>query len=215
LTADGGSKAISDFSLSSHNHDGRYSYAHQSSFTYNEAHNSNYVTFDESTNNGLNRWVNGFVSTHGNYLSSYIINVHRSNVWYVGWSEINGDTTKTPNWQRLALYSDIPSSLKNPNPLIIQTNGTILGSYDGSSTQNYNITYENVGAAAASHNHTSLNGVTRINFNADATDSCYIGTTVSSGTTTLDFYLSDDAKQESFRWIFKDCDSSVGLKTIM
>lgn len=215
LTADGGSKAISNFSLSGHNHDGRYSYAHQSSFTYNEAHNSNYVTFDESKNNGLNCWVNGFVSTHGNYLSSYIINVHRSDVWYVGWSEINGDTTKTPDWHRLALYSDIPSSLKNPNSLIIQTNGKILGSYDGSSTQNYNITYENVGAAAASHNHTSLNGVTRINFNADASDACYIGTTVNSGTTTLDFYLADDAKQESFRWIFKDCNSSVGLKTIM
>lgn len=96
-------------------------------------------------------------------------------------------------WKRLALYSEIPSSLKNPNSLIIQTNGTTLGSYDGSSAQTWNITYSNVGAAAASHNHTSLTGVTRINFSAAASDSCYIGTTVSAPSTTLDFYLSDDA----------------------
>lgn len=48
------------------------------------------------------------------------------------------------------------SSLKNPYSLTIQTNGTSQGSYDGSAAKSINITYSNVGAAAASHTHTSL-----------------------------------------------------------
>jgi hypothetical protein len=43
------------------------------------------------------------------------------------------------------------------NKLTIQGNGTSLGSYDGSSAKTINITYSNVGAAAASHNHSAGN----------------------------------------------------------
>lgn len=114
----------------------------------------------------------------------------------------------------LALTSQIPTALKSPYSLIIQTNGTTLGSYDGSAAKTWNITYSNVGAAAANHNHTSLSGVTRINFATESTDSCYIGTTVIDSATHLDFYLSDDANQESYRWIFGDC-TAIGTKTIM
>ena len=78
-----------------------------------------------------------------------------------------------------------------------------------------NLTYSTIGAAAASHNHTSLNSVTKINFNAQSNDSCYIGTTINGTSTTLDFYLSDDFDGESFRWIFADYRSAVGTKTIM
>ena len=46
-----------------------------------------------------------------------------------------------------------PTSLKCPNSLTIQGNGTSLGSYDGSAAKTINITYSNVGAAAASHTH--------------------------------------------------------------
>ena len=56
----------------------------------------------------------------------------------------------------LAYTSDIPTiptSLKCPTSLTIQANGTSLGSYDGSSAKTFNITYSNVGAAAASHSH--------------------------------------------------------------
>jgi len=67
----------------------------------------------------------------------------------------------------------------------------------------------------SSHNHTSLTGVTSISFAADASDSCSISTTISSNATHLDFNLSDDAAQESYRWIFHDCNTSVGKKTIM
>ena len=56
----------------------------------------------------------------------------------------------------VAFTTDIPSSLKCPSSLTIQANGTSLGSYDGSSAKTFNITYSNVGAAAASHTHDYL-----------------------------------------------------------
>lgn len=45
------------------------------------------------------------------------------------------------------------SALKNPNAVTIQANGTSLGTYDGSAAKTFNLTYSNVGAAAASHTH--------------------------------------------------------------
>lgn len=62
----------------------------------------------------------------------------------------------------LAYLSDIPTiptALKNPNSLTIQGNGTTLtnGVYDGSAAKTVNITPSNIGAAAASHNHSAAN----------------------------------------------------------
>ena len=57
------------------------------------------------------------------------------------------------SWDTLALTSDIPTSLKNPNSLILKANGTTLAIYDGSSAKEANFTYANVGAASASHTH--------------------------------------------------------------
>ena len=101
----------STFAPSSHNHDGRYSYAHQSSFAFNAAHDSNYVTFDQSNPAGSpgNAWYNGFVSTHNNYLSSYIINAHRTANWYVGYSE----NTTAPTWYTLIHSGNIGSQSVN------------------------------------------------------------------------------------------------------
>ena len=92
----------STFTPSSHDHDGRYSYSHQpnaSTFNFNIGHNSNYVTFDGAQLAGApdGSWYNGFVSTHNNYLSSYLINQHRTSNWYVGYSE----NTTAPTWYKL------------------------------------------------------------------------------------------------------------------
>lgn len=57
-------------------------------------------------------------------------------------------------WKKLAYTDDIPSSLKNPNALTMQANGTTVGTYDGSSAQTVNITPSAIGAAASSHTHT-------------------------------------------------------------
>lgn len=69
------------------------------------------------------------------------------------------------------------------------------------------------------HNHTSLSGVTNINFSAGYTDGAHIKTTISDTATYLDMYLSDNTTEDKFRWRFKPYDSSnTGLsveKSIM
>jgi hypothetical protein len=51
------------------------------------------VTFDQSgTDYG---WINGFASTHNNYLTSVIFNSHRTPNWYVGYMAGNTSTGKT------------------------------------------------------------------------------------------------------------------------
>ena len=49
-----------------------------------------------------------------------------------------------------------PTALKSPAAITIQANGTSLGSYDGSTAKTFNLTYANVGAASAGHNHDSV-----------------------------------------------------------
>ena len=78
------------------NHASAFSLAHATNFDFNVQHASNYVTFDKSSPAAAPAagWYNGFVSTHNNYLSSYLINLHRSENWYVGYSE----NTIMNNW---------------------------------------------------------------------------------------------------------------------
>lgn len=58
-------------------------------------------------------------------------------------------------WKTLAFTTDIPSSVKNPYSLTLQANGTTLATYDGSVSKIVNLTYDNVGAASASHTHSN------------------------------------------------------------
>lgn len=59
-----------------------------------------------------------------------------------------------------------------------------------------------IGAAAASHNHTSLTGVTSIAFSAQSSDSASIKTTIDGTATYFDFMLSDDYSNDQWRWRF-------------
>lgn len=60
-----------------------------------------------------------------------------------------------------------------------------------------------IGAAASSHNHTSLTGVTSIAFSAESSDSASIKTTIEGASTSFDFMLSDDLGQnDQWRWRF-------------
>ena len=56
-----------------------------------------------------------------------------------------------------ALLPSIPTKLPNPQGLTISLNGTSQGAYDGSAAKSVNITPSGIGAAAASHTHTSAN----------------------------------------------------------
>lgn len=78
-------------------HASNFSYTHQSSFDFSKRKSGRIVTFDQSgTNYG---WINGFASTHNNYLTSVIFNAHRSSNWYVGYMEGDMSTGETNGLQ--------------------------------------------------------------------------------------------------------------------
>lgn len=138
-------------------HASNFSYTHQTSFDFGTTKSGRIVTFDQSTDNY--GWINGFASTHNNYLTSVLFNTHRTSNWYVGYIEGNSSTGKTKGLQavhKLAFADQIPTSLKNPYSLTLKANGTTLAIYDGSSAKEANFTYANVGAASASHTHTYI-----------------------------------------------------------
>ena len=78
-------------------HASNFSYTHQSSFDFSKRKSGRIVTFDQSgTGYG---WINGFASTHNNYLTSVIFNEHRSSNWYVGYMEGDMSTGETNGLQ--------------------------------------------------------------------------------------------------------------------
>lgn len=78
-------------------HASNFSYTHQSSFDFSKRKSGRIVTFDQSgTDYG---WINGFASTHSNYLTSVIFNEHKSSNWYVGYMEGDMSTGETNGLQ--------------------------------------------------------------------------------------------------------------------
>ena len=113
-------------------HASNFSYTHQSSFDFSKRKSGRIVTFDQSgTDYG---WINGFASTHNNYLTSVIFNKHRSSNWYVGYMEGNMSTGETNGLQavhRLAFADgdeSYPIFLGYLN-LYNGNDGTISGSF--------------------------------------------------------------------------------------
>ena len=70
------------------------------------------------------------------------------------------------------------------------------------------ITPVNIGAADRSHNHTSLTGVTSLQFAAGSSDSAVMKVTTESANTYLDFEMNDDAGSDMYRWRFSAYDSA-------
>ena len=78
-------------------HASNFSYTHQTSFDFSKGKSGRIVTFDQpNTDYG---WINGFASTHNNYLTSVIFNTHRTSNWYVGYMEGNMSTGETNGLQ--------------------------------------------------------------------------------------------------------------------
>ena len=63
--------------------------------------------------------------------------------------------------------------------------------------------------AAASHNHTSLTGITSLSFAAQSSDAASITTTISGTGTYFDFNLTDDNNNDWWRWRFTPTGSTV------
>ena len=105
--------ATGTIALTSHNHDTIYSAIHQTSWSWAENGTkplSKYVTFDTQSASGnaiqapSAGWYNGFVTSHNNYLASFILNAHRSDKWYVGYEQYpqNDLPYTAPTWYLLA-----------------------------------------------------------------------------------------------------------------
>lgn len=124
-------------------HASNFSYNHQTSFDFSKSKSGRIVTFDQSgTDYG---WINGFASTHNNYLTSVIFNSHRTSNWYVGYIEANISTGVTKGLtavKRLAfLDSNVASATK------LQTPRTIWGqSFDGTGNVDGTLTITNSGS---------------------------------------------------------------------
>ena len=86
------------------------------------------------------------------------------------------------------------------------TIGNTVKSFDGSG--NVTWTLSDIGAAAASHNHTSLTGVTKLQFAADSTDSAIMKVTTEESNTYLDFEMNDDVNTDMYRWRFSAYDTN-------
>lgn len=92
LPANGGNADTVD-----NEHASNFSYTHQTSFDFSKGKSGRIVTFDQSnTDYG---WINGFASTHNNYLTSVIFNTHRTSNWYVGYMEGDMSTGETNGLQ--------------------------------------------------------------------------------------------------------------------
>lgn len=121
-------------------HASNFSYTHQSSFDFSKSKSGRIVTFDEP--NTVYGWINGFASTHKNYLTSVIFNVHRTSRWYVGYMEANTSTGETKGLVAVKQLAFVDSNVASATKL--QTARTIWGqSFDG--TGNVNGTLSEVG----------------------------------------------------------------------
>ncbi len=70
----------------------------------------------------------------------------------------------------ISINGNASTASKLNNALTLQANGTSLGTYDGSAAKTFNLTYDNVGAAAAEHTHsqylTEHQSIYSLTFNA-------------------------------------------------
>lgn len=119
-------------------HASNFSYTHQSSFDFTTIKNGRIVTFDQpDTAYG---GINGFASTHGNYLTSVIFNSHRTSNWYVGYIEANTSTGKTQGLQAVRQLAFTNSNVTSATKL--QTARKIWGqSFDGTADVNGLLTH--------------------------------------------------------------------------
>lgn len=69
---------------------------------------------------------------------------------------LTGSVTGSGSFDGSGNLSIATTTNHSHSTLTIQGNGTSLGTYNGSAAKTFNITYSNVGAAAALHNHNSL-----------------------------------------------------------
>ena len=87
------------------------------------------------------------------------------------------------------------------------TIGSASKSFDGS--ENVSWTLEEAGIAPATHNHTSLTGITSLDFAVEGTDTFSISSVIDGTTSYMDFNMSDDVGSDTWRWRFTGWDADT------
>lgn len=147
---------------------------------YTGATNANNITNNNQLVNGAG-YITADASITGNAATATILQTTRS----INGTNFNGSANiTTANWGTARTI----------------TIGSTGKSVNGSANVSWSLA--EIGAAAASHNHTSLTGVTSIEFAAEASDRGSITTTVSGTSTFFDFNLTDDNNNDEWRWRF-------------
>ena len=137
-------------------HASNFSYTHQTSFDFSKSKSGRIVTFDES--NTSYGWINGFSSTHSNYLTSVIFNTHRTSNWYVGYIEANTSTGVTKGLTAVKQLAFLDSKVADSDKLDgIHANGLLTAL--SNSDNGISIT---VGGTTKSISNINVNGAATI-----------------------------------------------------
>lgn len=117
-------------------------------FNFNDNNNNNglYYLHSDYTQLNKNGITYGSLMNFSSRASSWqIISGNDARLYYRNrwWSGGGGAWS---SWKTIAYTSDIPSSLKNPYSLTLQTNGSTQTTYDGSSANTFNVTVQNAGS---------------------------------------------------------------------
>ena len=117
-------------------------------FNFNDNNNNNglYYLHSDYTQLNKNGITYGSLMNFSSRASSWqIISGNDARLYYRNrwWSGGGGAWS---SWKTIAYTYDIPSSLKNPYSLTLQTNGSTQTTYDGSSAKTFNVTVQNAGS---------------------------------------------------------------------
>ena len=161
-------------------HASNFSYTHQPSFDFSKSKSGRIVTFDQSgTDYG---WINGFASTHNNYLTSIIFNTHRTANWYVGYIEADTSTGVTKGLTAVRQLAFLDSKVADSDKLDgIHADGLLTAL--SNSNNGISIT---VGGTTKSVSNISVNYANSAGNASSATK-----LTSSAGSATLPIYFSD------------------------
>ena len=117
-------------------------------FNFSDDNNNNglYYLHSNYTQSNKNGITYGSLMNFSSSASSWqIISGNDARLYYRNrWGSGGGGAWSA--WKTIAYTSDIPSSLKNPYSLTLQTNGSTQTTYDGSSAKTFNVTVQNAGS---------------------------------------------------------------------
>ena len=128
-------------------------------------------TFDGNnlTNGPTNAWYNYFSSTHSDYLTSLIANLHRTADWYVAYKEGPGGTPTNPTWYKLVHSGNYTDYTVTKTGTGASGNWAITSSWATNATTDLNGGVTSVAAGTGISVNSTTGAVTVTNSSPNAT----------------------------------------------